>query len=481
MLRILSLFFLAAICFASLLNAREVMAQDYTELTREFDAGELTHADRRFLQAALAFEGHYKGLLDGDWGSLSQRAMERYSWREFGESTQDWHMAVLAFSYFEKIVKDGWSINFNEALGLSFLYPFEAVEMDETSEFFVNWRHTNSSLSYSVGINEQSATEKFHEYTASTHRNATPLYTVRKPNFAVTAAKDSTGALLYTRSNFVQGKWSTIMLSANGSDEVLLSAVSSSITVGEAAPVIFTDGGRLHQAIIQLSNLVEEQDEEEIQKGVGQAVAKPEEKRGGSGTGFFVSDKGYVLTNSHVIADCREIEVDGFSARLIDQSDIFDLALLKADYGEEYTIASFASGPAKLNSDVTVVGYPYAGLLGGMNVTRGSISSLKGLAGDATQMQISAPVQPGNSGGPVIGADGAVVGVVVSKLDAKRVADITGDIPQNVNFAVRGEIAKLYLSQNGVDPVVNGNHTRLPPIELAEAARGFTVFIECTQ
>lgn len=108
-------------------------------------------------------------------------------------------------------------------------------------------------------------------------------------------------------------------------------------------------------------------------------------------------------------------------------------------------------------------------------------ASLKGIAGDAATMQISAPVQPGNSGGPAVDMSGNVVGVVVSKLDAKLVADATGDIPQNVNFAVRGEIAKLFLFQNGVTPVLAGHadQGQLEPVELAKQLEQVTRLVEC--
>ena len=94
-------------------------------------------------------------------------------------------------------------------------------------------------------------------------------------------------------------------------------------------------------------------------------------------------------------------------------------------------------------------------------------------------MQISAPVQPGNSGGPVVNAAGQIVGVVVSKLNAQMVAEATGDIPQNINFAIRAEIAKLFLYQSGVEPVVVEEQPALSPEDLAESARGFTRLITC--
>jgi S1-C subfamily serine protease len=126
-----------------------------------------------------------------------------------------------------------------------------------------------------------------------------------------------------------------------------------------------------------------------------------------------------------------------------------------------------------------VVGYPYGGALSGLNVTRGSVSSLKGLGGDATRLQITAPVQQGNSGGPLVAADGEIVGVIVSKLDVLKFADAIGDVPQNVNFAVRGEIAKLFLSQNGITPALSLDDIALDPTEIAERTAAFTVFIEC--
>ena len=143
--------------------------------------------------------------------------------------------------------------------------------------------------------------------------------------------------------------------------------------------------------------------------------------------------------------------------------------------------ARFAARPARLNADVTVAGYPLAGLLGGLNITRGAVTSLKGLGGATGAMQISAPVQPGNSGGPVVDVAGSVVGVVVAKLDAGMVARETGDIPQNVNFAIRGEIAKLFLFQNEVAPAEAeaGAAPALAPEDLADQVKRFTRFVTC--
>jgi S1-C subfamily serine protease len=263
------------------------------------------------------------------------------------------------------------------------------------------------------------------------------------------------------------------MLSASGADKAILNAVAASISVGWSEPIMFTEGGHLSETVLAALDLAEDQEEER--------VAQAPDSGAGSGSGFFVSASGDVLTNAHVVSGCGSVTVNGNPAAIVGTSDEFDLALLRTPYDEDKAVAVFSPSPARLNADVTVAGYPYAGLLGGLNVTRGAVSSVTGLGGGGSTMQITAPVQSGNSGGPVIAEDGEVVGVVVSKLDAVKVVGATGDLPQNVNFAVRGEIAKLFLFQNGVEPQLGVSDAPQSPVALAELASKFTVFVECSR
>jgi S1-C subfamily serine protease len=101
---------------------------------------------------------------------------------------------------------------------------------------------------------------------------------------------------------------------------------------------------------------------------------------------------------------------------------------------------------------VIVVGYPLGGLLGsGPQVTTGNVSSLIGPGDDTRALQFTAPTQSGNSGGPLLDSDGAVVGVVSSKLNAVRVHEMTGDVPQNVNFAIKAALARGFLDAVGME------------------------------
>jgi S1-C subfamily serine protease len=135
---------------------------------------------------------------------------------------------------------------------------------------------------------------------------------------------------------------------------------------------------------------------------------------------------------------------------------------------------------AALGEDVTVTGFPLAGLLSNdLIVTSGQVNSLAGLANDPTMLQISAPVQPGNSGGPLLDRSGAIVGVVVSKLNVERLAKLTGDMAQNVNFAIKPEVLRLFLDTNRVQYRSAAIGQRLDGIVLAERARQFTVQVIC--
>jgi S1-C subfamily serine protease len=128
---------------------------------------------------------------------------------------------------------------------------------------------------------------------------------------------------------------------------------------------------------------------------------------------------------------------------------------------------------------VAVAGYPLRGLLSGFNMTTGNLSSLSGMGGDTRFLQITAPVQPGNSGGPMLDAAGNLMGVVVSKLDAIKLAKITGDMAQNVNFAIHANVLRTFLDTNNVDYESASSNQPLAPTAIAEKARGFTALVEC--
>jgi len=129
---------------------------------------------------------------------------------------------------------------------------------------------------------------------------------------------------------------------------------------------------------------------------------------------------------------------------------------------------------------VLLAGFPLHGLLASEpSVSTGSIAALAGPGDDRRLMQLSAPVQTGNSGGPLLDGSGNVVGVVVGKLDAILVARATGDIPQNVNFAIAAGVARAFLDAHAVPYLTAQSSDTLPNAAIAAQARAATVLVEC--
>lgn len=203
-----------------------------------------------------------------------------------------------------------------------------------------------------------------------------------------------------------------------------------------------------------------------------------------TGTGFAVSTATDVVTNAHVAAGCKTLRVlqgsASAAASLVAVDNEVDLALLRTDLRAPRIAALRSTPPLRLGEPVVSFGFPLAGALSKEgNLTTGNVSALAGLRDDPTYLQMTAPVQPGNSGGPLLDSAAHVIGVVTAKLDAVAIAKRTGDIPQNVNFAIKAEVLRTMLHGNGVPFDEEASDQMLEVADIAELARGFTVQVEC--
>ena len=213
------------------------------------------------------------------------------------------------------------------------------------------------------------------------------------------------------------------------------------------------------------------------------AGAAPAERPSSTGTAFFVGGQGYLITNHHVVADCRRIvSREHGELERVASDPVADLALLRAPHAPARW-ASLRADPARLGEPIYVFGFPLAGmpLSTGGNFTSGLVSAQVGIRNDANRLQISAPVQPGNSGGAVFDQAGRVVGVVQSKLDALKLASRTGDMAQNVNFAVHARLASAMLERAGAAGTLADGGERLESEQIAELARSVSVQVGCVK
>jgi S1-C subfamily serine protease len=217
----------------------------------------------------------------------------------------------------------------------------------------------------------------------------------------------------------------------------------------------------------------------------GAQPAKPDKLLDQTGTGFLVSTNGHVVTNQHVVDGCVG-DIQGnltgeapATLRVVSTDETNDLALLQVP-GTFKEVAKIKDKAVQSGDSVIAIGFPFHGLLtSDFTVTTGIVSSLSGLLNDTRFLQISAAVQPGNSGGPLLATSGDVVGVVAAKLNALRVVRATGSIPENINFAIKTGALRDFLDNSVVPYQISDGKTELKTPDIARNARAFTLLISC--
>jgi S1-C subfamily serine protease len=173
-----------------------------------------------------------------------------------------------------------------------------------------------------------------------------------------------------------------------------------------------------------------------------------------SGSGAIVSTQGLVLTAAHVVAGANRVQVYTVlgmrDAKVLRVDEANDIAILQIADGSYPALPIAPPRLVRLGQVVATIGFPNMEVQGfSPKVTRGEISSLNGIGDDPRSWQISVPVQPGNTGGPLLDENGNLVGIIQSKpsLEAART---TNDLPQNVSYSVKSSYALALL-----DPYLN--------------------------
>ncbi len=205
-----------------------------------------------------------------------------------------------------------------------------------------------------------------------------------------------------------------------------------------------------------------------------------------TGSGFFIDEKGTFVTNYHLIESPDEELSDGVWMRY--KGSDYPVEILAADPRRDLAICTTeikGTAPAAMREDPEVrlgekciaAGFPREQ---DFTITDGMVSKLSGENSRAGVLQISAPVHPGSSGGPLIDRYGAVIGVVYGGIDKGAVYARTNHIPENVNFAVALSELTDFLDEEDVDYLVTDDSVHLREEEIAREAVRFTVSIYVT-
>ncbi len=240
---------------------------------------------------------------------------------------------------------------------------------------------------------------------------------------------------------------------------------------------ITKDGKKSWSSYSADKSFVQEAKKNGVSCGVKVEVAKTEKKveliPASSGSGFYVSEEGHIITNQHVIEGCSNVMVhkkgEVIKSKILATDFTNDLALIKVEKKPE-VVFSLAKESPYLMQDITAAGYPLTNKLGlTLKVTKGIVSALSA-PGNFSNIQIDAAIQPGNSGGPIFDEEGNVMGVVVAKLIDKDA--------QNVNFGIKASIVKNLLEANDVD-ILSPRTKKISKRSFSEEMTKGTVLLSC--
>ncbi len=205
---------------------------------------------------------------------------------------------------------------------------------------------------------------------------------------------------------------------------------------------------------------------------------KPKEEKivpAASGTGFFVSRTGHIITNHHVIEDCEAVKVsfkgDEVRARVLATDKFNDLAILKTNLTPRH-VYSVSNEDVQLLEDVVIAGYPLGKRISAsIKTSKGSVTSLAGYGDNYSQFQTDAALNQGNSGGPIMDQKGNVVGVAVAAYGKKEGVE-------SFNFGIKASTLKTFARSNNLT-FLPPNNRDLSNRDLGKLITNATLYIEC--
>jgi serine protease Do len=214
----------------------------------------------------------------------------------------------------------------------------------------------------------------------------------------------------------------------------------------------------------------------------------PNRRRRGSGTGFFVTPAGALLTNNHVIAKCDAVSVQPMSgpavrAKVDLRDAALDLALLQVDLGTATTpVAVFRNSPDRIGGGtISVVGFPLHGRVAikPIFITGRAIDAWTGDDSRKPRFRIKADIRRGNSGGPVMDVNGLVIGVVTAKVNTPKMFQSTGRVMRNVGIAISRQAVLNFLKRHNVDYSARTGGMPIKPADVFARARHFVARVLC--
>ncbi|WP_460274628.1 serine protease [Celeribacter sp. ULVN23_4] len=425
---------------------------------------DLTRTEREDLQVALKFAGVYSSGIDGAFGPGTRRAMSDWQamngYEITGVLTTRQRTEVLA-AYRTVVDSLGLKPVTDDVAGISITLPMGMVAFDSYTPPFAKYKATDGS-GVQVLLISQTGDEATLGglYEIMQTLEIVPMDGPRSRSgnsFSLTGTNSQITS--HTEAKLVNGTvkgWTLIWPTGDETrHQMALDAMKTSFaTLDGVLPDAYGDGAV-----------------QDIDLMAGLDIRRPEK----AGSGFYVDDKGTVLTSADLVGSCAKITIDdGYEANVSATEDGMAL-LTPSEALAPLGVAKFDSHMPRLQSEVSVSGYAYAGRLDAPTLNYGLMAEHKGLSGEDDLLRLAMTTLPGEAGGPLLNSSGAVIGMLAAK-DAIPEAQARS-LPEDVAFAYDMEKIAGFLSDNGV--TVSASDSTTPDADLVSIGRDLTVLVSC--
>ncbi len=425
----------------------------------------LTAQERKDLQIALQWAGFYDAAIDGAFGRGTRASMGAWQaangYDQTGVLTTRQRAALIA-QY--NAVLDGLGLQMvrDEKAGIEIMMPTAEVEFARYEPPFAHY-DTSGNLGARVLLISQSGNQDtlYGLYDIMQTLEIVPLDGPRERKRNSCELIGENGSIISQTQVSLEGgeiKGFTLIWPAGDEDRRrrVLAEMSKSLT-------------RLPNVLDAAAG---NSDAQAIDLVAGLQIRQPKIAR----SGFFIDDNGSVVTTSEVVASCSRVTLDADTdATVVATDEARGLALLKPESRlAPLAVAEFGNAAPRLQSEISVAGYSYEGVLSAATLTFGALSDLKGLNGDATLKRLSVKAQPGDAGGPVFDERGHVVGMLLPRTDGDR------KLPEDVSFALDGSVILKAAESAGLGgQMAQGAAGPIAPRDLTLRAQGMTVLVSC--
>lgn len=424
----------------------------------------LSAQERRDLQIALKAAGFYTAAIDGSFGSGTRRSMGE--WQLFNGFEQTGILTtaqrkVLMDQYNEPLISTGMRPHSDRSAGIDMDLPLDVVRFSRYEPPFVHF-DSAADLGARVLLISQPGDQAtlFGLYDIMQTLEIVPLEGPReRKKDSFTLEGRGNGIVSYTEAALKNGEIKGFTLIWPQGDEARRARVLAAMKASFARTDGVLDPGAGADAA-QSIDLVS-----------GLQVRRPRVSR----SGFFIDGKGTVMTVSEAVDGCTRITLDNdYTADLISADAGLGVAVLRPQQAlAPMEVAQLSLEQPRLQSDVTVAGYSFEGVLGAPTLTFGKLSDVKGLRGETELSRLELSAQSGDAGGPVFDPAGSVVGMLLPAAQSGQ------QLPRGVSFAADAQALRDVLQAAGLRAADANGAQGVSPNELSRRANGMTVLVSC--